>query len=481
MFKFNFDLEELEDTGDASTENTIAIDEDVRPGKLGDVPSQHPFAEIHLEHLLAALPPLISYSPLAIPLSCGKTLSLARRDLFDARFQLISEGASDECAGDEGAGEGSALQFLDAPSDLVPFVYEGGLKTWECALDLVRYLDSTSALDPVQPHAESKSKSKKKSRRILEIGCGTAVPSLYLLHKIFAKTETETETETETDIHLQDYNASVLELVTLPNVLLTWYLSPASASYRTSASSSSEPTSSPPTSPPAPSEPDSDSELAITPALLAAFQASLRAHNTHLRFFTGSWDAFGRALGLQGGGDACELGISDRACELGLPYDLVLTSETVYRAECLPGLVRLMRGACRGVGGASSGGAASSAGGASSGEGVASSNAGEASGSEGGAGNGDDPPPYLCLVAAKVVYFGVGGGVAEFVKCVEEGCGGASEDVGSSAGAGASEGAFEGESKGKGAGEGGGRLGTVQSVWERTGGVGRRVMRVLWD
>jgi hypothetical protein len=34
----------------------------------------------------------------------------------------------------------SALRFLDAPSDLISGVYEGGLKTWECSLDLVRFL-----------------------------------------------------------------------------------------------------------------------------------------------------------------------------------------------------------------------------------------------------------------------------------------------------------------------------------------------------
>ena len=33
-----------------------------------------------------------------------------------------------------------ALDFLNAPSDLVPGVYEGGLKTWECSLDLVEHL-----------------------------------------------------------------------------------------------------------------------------------------------------------------------------------------------------------------------------------------------------------------------------------------------------------------------------------------------------
>lgn len=37
----------------------------------------------------------------------------------------------------------AALEFIEAPSDLVPRVYEGGLKTWECSIDLVEYLDST--------------------------------------------------------------------------------------------------------------------------------------------------------------------------------------------------------------------------------------------------------------------------------------------------------------------------------------------------
>ena len=64
-------------------------------------------------------------------------MALSRRDLFDARFQLISTddgGRTDEAP--------SEVDFVDAPSDLVPGVYEGGLKTWECSLDLVHCLDS---------------------------------------------------------------------------------------------------------------------------------------------------------------------------------------------------------------------------------------------------------------------------------------------------------------------------------------------------
>ena len=78
-------------------------------------------------------------------------MEIFKRDLFDARFQILSQGfASDEtqAISNENSEEDSdrtiqtALQFLDAPSDLVAGVYEGGLKTWECCFDLVDSLDS---------------------------------------------------------------------------------------------------------------------------------------------------------------------------------------------------------------------------------------------------------------------------------------------------------------------------------------------------
>ena len=90
------------------------------------------------------LPPLISYSPLTITSQSGQKVNLARRDLFDARFQLLSEGddvAPSRLEGHASKTSADALQFLEAPSDLIPGVYEGGLKTWECSLDLVGYLD----------------------------------------------------------------------------------------------------------------------------------------------------------------------------------------------------------------------------------------------------------------------------------------------------------------------------------------------------
>ena len=58
---------------------------------------------------------------------------------------------------------------------------------------------------------------------------------------------------------------------------------------------------------------------------------------------------------------------------------------------------------------------------------------------------------YLCLVAAKVLYFGVGGGVSEFTKLIEAPT------------------KTTGRPRGK-----------VETVLERHVGVGRKVMNVQW-
>lgn len=58
----------------------------------------------------AQLPDKLSYSPLHISHGPQPT-DLARRDLFDVRFQILNE-------------EG---KFADADSDLIPGVYEGML------------------------------------------------------------------------------------------------------------------------------------------------------------------------------------------------------------------------------------------------------------------------------------------------------------------------------------------------------------------
>jgi protein-histidine N-methyltransferase len=95
---------------------------------------------------VATLPPLLSYTPVTIPLSAkgsetARHATLFRRDLFDARFQVLNQDEHDEESEAPGKGKEREEVFVDESSDLVKGVYEGGLKTWECSLDLVDCLD----------------------------------------------------------------------------------------------------------------------------------------------------------------------------------------------------------------------------------------------------------------------------------------------------------------------------------------------------
>ncbi|KAF7311503.1 hypothetical protein MKEN_01052600 [Mycena kentingensis (nom. inval.)] len=358
MFKFGFDVDEE----DQATAPELAQDQE--SSKIVQV---EPFSELSVSPLLDALPPLISYSPVSIQLSSKNAVtSIARRDLFDARFQLISAGAGpdgEQAPLPEDDASTSALKFLESPSDLVPGVYEGGLKTWECSLDLVNYLDGV---------AGSSEGSYFVGKRILEVGCGSAIPSTYIANRVFHEPPAD-----GAEIYLQDYNASVLELITFPNILLAWYMSPASREYQSSAEAAEAESTLPA------ADAASPGELQITPELKAAFIASLEKYKLRLRFFSGPWEELTSQL------------------TSGALFDIVLTSETIYRLDSVPALIALLH--------------------AASGE------------------------QTICLVAAKVLYFGVGGGVSEFVGVLE------------------SE-----------------RKGTARTVWERTLGVGRKILQIEW-
>ena len=202
-------------------------------------------------------------------------------------------------------------------------------------------------------------------------------------------------------------------------------MSPASSKYR-SGSSEKDPEPDDDDDEPAPlppADPSQPGELALTPELKTAFLESLQAYGIHLKLFSGSWSTFD----------------VERA---GGPYDVLLTSETIYRTASLGSLVDLMR---RATTPASQAGSSASL---------------EDSASRLSLSDSEDlkvlaGAPYLCLVAAKLVYFGVGGGVNEFIEAVES----------SSAGLGA----------------GGERTGSqVQTIWETNKGVKRSIMRVVW-
>ncbi|KAG7439467.1 uncharacterized protein BT62DRAFT_983419 [Guyanagaster necrorhizus] len=367
MVVFDFDID------DPADDLEISVSDPASQAAVNDTAiNQDPFTEVSLQHLVDCLPSLISCSPLSIPLSSGGEVTLARRDLFDARFQLINDEVNDEQKDNS-----PELGFLNAPSDLVQGVYEGGLKTWECSLDIVDYL-----------HAEN---PVFEGRRVFEAGCGTAVPSVYILQNLFSGLPHGKETH----LHLQDYNAIVFELLTLPNLILAWYMSPASKAYRDAAAHPS-----PDETPLPPADASIRAEIPITLELKTAFLSSLEAYGIRLRFFSGSWSSFD--LHQSGG-----------------TYDIVLTSETIYRTDSVGSLIDLLQSVSPTVDSLTS----------------------RLSISDGE----NSSQSYLCLVAAKIFYFGVGGGVTNFVEAVEE------------------------------------KEGRVETVWEQKVGVGRRIMRIQWS
>lgn len=96
---------------------------------------------------LESLPDDISFSPVHVPSEAVATpVVISKRDLFDARFQLIASTEEQDLTSTQ---EPQDLQFVEAPSDLIPGVYEGGLKTWECSVDLAGYLHDTLPSDSI--------------------------------------------------------------------------------------------------------------------------------------------------------------------------------------------------------------------------------------------------------------------------------------------------------------------------------------------
>lgn len=200
-FGFQFDDDELDEeyrdtvkTNDSEALEDIALSTEPAAIITTSKAKRHT-----LQELLSALPSRISYSSLTIPLKGSKT-TLYRRDLFDARFQLIND--------DQGEHEGESQQdpsverfSAGTQTDLIPGVYEGGFKTWESAIDLVAHLEDCIS--------QEEGSRFLKDVKVTELGCGTALPSMYLFSRILS----EAEETVNSRLVLCDFNEQVLRLV----------------------------------------------------------------------------------------------------------------------------------------------------------------------------------------------------------------------------------------------------------------------------
>ena len=90
-------------------------------------------------------------------------------------------------------------QALRSNSDLIPSVYEGGMKIWECSVDLIQFLHKIVA---------EQGELVMAGKKVLELGCGAGLPGIYALLN-------------GATVHFQDYNEEVLKLFTIPNAALS--------------------------------------------------------------------------------------------------------------------------------------------------------------------------------------------------------------------------------------------------------------------
>lgn len=85
-----------------------------------------------LDQLLASLPSKIAYSLLDVDLDGKGSIQIPRRELWDVRVQLMAEA--------DGDGNGGEVELGLGSHDVKTGIYEGGFKSWESSVDLVKVL-----------------------------------------------------------------------------------------------------------------------------------------------------------------------------------------------------------------------------------------------------------------------------------------------------------------------------------------------------
>lgn len=214
-----------------------------------------------------------------------------RRELFDVKHQLMTES---DVGGNMATNQEDVLEILlgDTAEDLRKNVYEGGLKSWECSMDLIELL--------------WRSGNEYKANQVIDMGCGTALPSSYIFGKYLESGSTE-----GLKLILSDYNCSVLQLVSSPNLIITWAKKALSESEWVQLQRTAD----------ANIQVLND-ELQLSADLLEAFLNDLSRRNIEIHLISGSW---GRKFS----------NLVNTLIHPGLPL-LALSSETIYQPENLP-------------------------------------------------------------------------------------------------------------------------------------------------
>ncbi|ODM92058.1 Histidine protein methyltransferase 1 [Orchesella cincta] len=122
-------------------------------------------------------------------------------------LSVLPQGLEGESTDDKKEKLGNLLK---STSDLVPGVYEGGFKTWECTFDLVKYVE-----DNFNSIFDKEKLPPGGVWKVLDLGCGSGLVGLAVL-------KLAEEKGVEVRVDFQDYNEEVIDYVTAPNTLLNF-------------------------------------------------------------------------------------------------------------------------------------------------------------------------------------------------------------------------------------------------------------------
>lgn len=132
-FSFSFSGDDIEDDKNATSHNPTQASSAASAFPVQGKPLLPP---IHhdLSQMLAALPSKIAYSLLDVNLDGKASIQIPRRELWDVRVQLMAEDDG------PGRGDGEELEPGLGSHDVKTGIYEGGFKSWESSVDMVKVL-----------------------------------------------------------------------------------------------------------------------------------------------------------------------------------------------------------------------------------------------------------------------------------------------------------------------------------------------------
>lgn len=225
------------------------------------------------EHLLPSDPQLLLMDAVTETVTIGTLPPL----------HFLNETVFEKTASEREDGEKILSRTAEQRSDLISGVYEGGLKVWECTYDLLELIE--------------KDGETFGGKAVLDLGCGAGLLGILALRRGARQ------------VHFQDYNSTVIEQLTVPNVILN-------CQEEDEGESEDD------------EEGKGKGKIQAEDGIPPPKKRAVRDQSKHLlqakcRFFSGDWSTF----------------IALVTNELPQPkYDIIFTSETIYNTAYYPSL-----------------------------------------------------------------------------------------------------------------------------------------------